>query len=181
MLWILFGFKSCGKTHYGKRLAAMLKLTFIDTDRLIEELYEKRHSEKLFCKQIYQKEKEQGFRFLEKEALLTLEGDSDQVIALGGGSLLDADNQRFLQKIGKLIYLKIDKDLLKARLLKSEIPAFLDPEDLEGSFEKMYETRAPIYEKLSDYAVSVSSQEEPLILKELYSIVKQELLLCQRQ
>ncbi|MBI3236336.1 MAG: hypothetical protein HYZ48_01300 [Chlamydiales bacterium] len=36
---ILIGFKSCGKTYFGKKLAEHLSLPFIETDSLIEKEY----------------------------------------------------------------------------------------------------------------------------------------------
>ena len=71
------------------------------------------------------------------------------VIATGGGAVLDPDNVAVFKRLGKIIYLKVEKEVIKQRLLKKP-PAFLDQLDLEGSFEKMYAERMPLYEQIAD-------------------------------
>src|SRR5580658_6493421 len=149
MNWILFGFKRCGKTHYGKRLAKELGWDFIDTDDRLEELYDQEFHEKLSCSQIFQKRGEVAFRRFEREAIFSIGGIGNSVISVGGGAVLDPINCKRLEKLGKLIYLKTDKGTLKARMLKHEIPSYLDSEHPEDAFEKMYQERKPLYETIA--------------------------------
>ena len=137
---ILIGFKRSGKTSFGKQLAIKLKRPFIDTDDLIS------HD----CHQFYKEVGEASFRLLEKKVVFALSSTRESVIATGGGTILDPDNVSILRKIGKLIYIYVPKNELKNRLVKKPIPAFLDLEDPEGSFEKMFEVRSPIFEKIAD-------------------------------
>lgn len=53
---ILFGFKSCGKTYLGKKLAQQLGHSFLDTDLILEELYAQKYGKLLKCPQIYRQE-----------------------------------------------------------------------------------------------------------------------------
>lgn len=164
---ILFGFKSCGKTHFGKLLASQTNKRFIDTDRVIEDLFEKQACERLTCRQIAQTKGESVFRELEKQAVLSLQGIDNAVISLGGGAILDLDNQRLLNELGKLIFLDIDKETLMTRLFAQELPSFLDKNDPISSFEKMYAARLPMYEQVPAVRVVGEKKTEREILQEL--------------
>jgi len=50
---ILFGFKKCGKTYYGKRIAKELGLPFLDTDQRLEEIYSLMTGEFLTFREIF--------------------------------------------------------------------------------------------------------------------------------
>jgi shikimate kinase len=156
---IFIGFKRSGKTSTGKKVALKLDKQFIDTDDLIA----------LDCRQFSQEIGIDSFRLLEKKIIFSLSIVQNAVIATGGGSILDPDNVSQLKKLGKLIYLHVPKDKLKERLLKPPLPSFLDPKDLDGSFEKMYAHRAPIYEKIADIIVKDEKTLWEVIPSELCS------------
>ncbi|HEY2811731.1 MAG TPA: shikimate kinase [Rhabdochlamydiaceae bacterium] len=146
MNWILFGHKSCGKTYFGKRLAEAFSKTFIDTDVLIEQQF----SESLSIRQIALKIGEKAFRSMEREAVCALQNSDavlkkQAVIAVGGGTVLDAENCAKLASLGQLVYLIVEKLVLKQRMMQEGLPSFLDSLD---SFEKMYQERTAIYEKI---------------------------------
>lgn len=166
MSLILFGFKSCGKTTFGKKLAAKLALPFIDTDRLIEKLV----GEKLSCRELVKQKGSAFFREKEREAVKSLIGKEKAVIALGGGTVLDPENVRILAKIGVLVYLRVDREALKRRLLTPPLPTYLDPKDPEGSFSRMYEERKEVYEHIPAVWVDVNRDEE-IVLTELSQVI----------
>jgi shikimate kinase len=114
---ILCGFKGCGKTYFGKRASALLQIPFIDTDQLIEEAYLRLFNTPLSCTQIGREKGNSYFRQLEKECIHSLGDIKNSLISLGGGSILDPDNVLFLKKRGMLLYLKMDKEVLKKRML----------------------------------------------------------------
>jgi shikimate kinase len=155
---ILFGFKRCGKTHFGKLLAKKLKRPFVDTDHLIEEA----HGEK--CRQIALKIGDSAFRDLEKQAVASLEMQKESVISVGGGAILDPDNAKKLAKLGTLVYLQLDKETLKKRLLSGELPSYLDPKDPESSFEAMYQERKAIYEQIPALKIDIAGKNEQEII-----------------
>ncbi len=133
---ILCGFKRCGKTTLGKKIAKVTGREFIDTDpKNARELY---------------LENPEAFRKLEKEIIAGLKGTENGVIATGGGAVLDPENVSVLKSLGKIYYIRIEKEELKTRLLTPPLPAFFDPHDPETSFEQMYQIRHPIYESIAD-------------------------------
>ncbi|MBP9841049.1 MAG: hypothetical protein KBC64_01330 [Simkaniaceae bacterium] len=162
---ILFGFKNCGKTYFGKLIAEELKLSYIDTDALIENLNE------MPCSRLYKMVGAEPFRQMEREAIHSLQSVSHSVISLGGGAVLDEKNVSFLQKIGRLVYLKVDKEILKQRMLRqSELPAYIDPQARETSFEIMYTERLPIYEGIQATKLDLTGKSNEKVLKELKEI-----------
>lgn len=173
MCIILFGHKSTGKTFYGNLLAKELALFFIDTDRLIEKLYTSKTNQKKNCRQIALEIGETGFRALEEtiiEQLSVRETSSNKVIAVGGGTVLNPKNCVKLQTLGKLVYLETDRETLKSRMFRRGVPSFLDPKNLEQSFEKMYVERKFIYEKIAAFKVELPGKKDKEILDELIQI-----------
>lgn len=164
---VLYGYKSTGKTFYGKLLAKEVNCSFIDTDMLIMELYKQKFSEDLNCRQISLKLGQSGFRKLENEVISSLEMVANAVIALGGGAVLDPTNCQKLAEIGKLIYLETDKETLKSRIFKDGIPSFLNADEPELSFEKMYAERKPLYEKLAACKVQTHGKTDQEVIQEL--------------
>ena len=164
---ILFGFKGCGKTHFGKLLSIEMHRPFIDTDDIICQLYGGKHR----VRDIHSKLGEQKFRALEKEALQKLVGITDSIIALGGGAVLDPENVEFLQKIGALVYLHASPELLRKRLLAGELPSFLDKNDPEGSFLRMIHERAPVYSSIPARRIDLENLDEAGVLAALRAIL----------
>lgn len=175
---ILFGHKKCGKSYWGKRLAQEVGYTFIDVDHLVEYTFEracvsslereaKPFNKKASCMDIYRRLGEKKFRDLEHEAILSLQGITNCVVALGGGAPLYQKNVDFLKQIGIFIYLKVDKEILKERILSYPLPAFLDESNPKESFESMYEKRTALYEAITAHKILLSGINEDEIMEKL--------------
>lgn len=165
---VLFGFKNSGKTTIGQLLAEKRELPFVDVDRLIEGIYQEKTGEKLPVHKVFETLGASGFRAIEKEAVFSTTNKTDSIIATGGGSVLDSENVEILKSNGQLIYLKAPKKVIKERMLSSErLPAFLDPNDKEGSFERMYVERESIYEKIADIVIETEGKENEDVIKEI--------------
>jgi shikimate kinase len=157
---ILFGFKGSGKTHFGRLLARELKKAFIDTDDLIIELSNSRHS----IREIHQILGEKQFRFLENAAIHTLTPDLDAVIALGGGAILNPDHVETLQKIGRLVYLQASFDRVQKRIFEQGLPSFAEAKD---SLRKVYDERLLIYESIAAHRIETDQLDDASILAAL--------------
>lgn len=167
---ILLGHKSCGKTYFGRLFSQEFACQFIDTDLLVEKSYEDAFGQRLNCRQICLKIGEPAFRCLESQVIDQLLGVKNAIISLGGGAVLNAQNCSKLSGLGKLVYLEAGKEIIKQRILKDVVPSFLNAADLENSFERMYEERKPIYERVSEYKVILDGQTDQQILDELKRI-----------
>ena len=169
---ILFGFKKCGKTYYGKRIAKELGLPFLDTDQRLEEVYSLMTGEFLTFREIFRKLGQETFRELETHVIEGLKGLDNTIIAVGGGAILNYKNREILEKLGKMVYLKIAKEPLKERLLYEDQPLYLDVNDLELSFEKMYADRKPLYEKIPAIWIDTTGKSEEDVVEMLNHLMK---------
>jgi len=173
--WILCGLPGSGKTTYGIKLAQLLGLTFLDTDREVETLYANLKGEKLTSRQITQREGVQFFRDLERKVVSELQGRNQTIIAIGGGTLTVPENRPLLRQLGCIIYLQADpKDLLK-RILAGGMPTYLDPNNPEGSFLWLVEERLPIYEECAHCIVDTRLKEESEVLSQLYQLITKKM------
>lgn len=147
---IFCGLPKSGKTTIGQRLAKKLGCCFIDTDRRIEEAHPLRKS----CREIFQEHGEEAFRFLESKEIASLRDINGSVIALGGGALDLFENRAIIEKLGKIIYLKVDPKIIFERILTQKIlPAYLDTNTPEKTFFSLCEKRIHIYERIASIIV----------------------------
>ncbi len=167
---MLFGFKSCGKTYYGLKLAKKLKIPFFDTDQLLENLYFVKTNEKLKCPQIHDKIGEASFRALERDVISSLQNIHEAVISLGGGAVIDRKNIPILEESGTLLYLDTPKETIKKRIFSQKtLPTFLDPDAPEDSFERIYQERLPVYETISADKIATDSKSDQEVIDLLAS------------
>lgn len=165
---ILCGLPMSGKSYLGEIIARHLKWPFIDTDRLIEQHFERREGRSLTCRDICLSEGEGTFRLLEKQAVASLMDHKESVIATGGGTFLSESNLDILKKIGKLIYLKTDNEtLLKRLLLKPVLPSYLDPQRPLESFKELAMRRLPAFEKHCHLTVDTNN----LLLEQILDLI----------
>jgi shikimate kinase len=158
---ILYGFKSCGKTTLGQKAAKSMNCAFYDTDNLVESLYQIKTGQCISAREIFQSEGEIYFRGLEREVLPLITNIKNSIIAVGGGLVLDPSNRCFLEKLGKLVYLKVRKKMIKKRIFsKPHLPAFLDINDPEESFERFFKKRTLAYEQILAYRLIIEDQKQ---------------------
>jgi shikimate kinase/3-dehydroquinate synthase len=106
----LYGPPGSGKSSLGRALAQRLDLSFCDVDREIEQASGKT------IPQIFASEGEAGFRRHEDRVLHNLPDNGTEVIALGGGALLDERNRRFVERRGRVVCLTAPLNILHQRL-----------------------------------------------------------------
>jgi len=94
------------------------------------------------------------------------------VIALGGGLILNPSNAALLAKLGQLVYLRLDEETLKKRTLGRELPAFLDPSDPEGSFERIHKERKKIYEEICAFSVDLETKTQDQVVQEICTLIQ---------
>ena len=99
-----------GKSAVGRNLAKRLRRRFVDLDRMIE----KRTGLKV--REIFEQKGEPYFRALEKQSLAELVQQPGQVIATGGGVVMDEENLLLLKDKTLLVYLSASTATILARL-----------------------------------------------------------------
>ena len=106
----LYGAPGSGKSTYGRRLAAAKAMPFIDLDAEIERRAGCRISD------IFAQRGEVAFRVLEKAELERVAVTPGQVVALGGGALLDAEARQVAETTGRVIFLECPEEELLRRV-----------------------------------------------------------------
>jgi shikimate kinase len=161
---ILFGFKGCGKTHFGALLSRSLCCPFIDTDVLLCGLH---RESALSVRAVHQEVGEAAFRDLETRAVLTLTARPPAVIALGGGTVCNPVNVAHLHTVGRFVYLKVSENTALMRALKSGTPSFARTEDPESTLRALYRKRAALYEAIPALRIDADLLGEEAILHAL--------------
>ncbi len=105
----LTGFMAVGKSVVGQRLARKLKRPFVDLDQAIEE------REGMEVQEIFSRKGEAYFRAVEKRTLREILRQSGQVIATGGGVVVNEENLRLLKQRSLLVCLTASPDILLRR------------------------------------------------------------------
>jgi shikimate kinase len=107
---VLTGYRACGKTSVGRKLAERLAFAFIDTDLEIE---------KGQGRSISRMVAEQGwdfFRAAERDFLTALLPAEKVVIAPGGGAILHQEIWRELMATSLVVWLRADERTISGRL-----------------------------------------------------------------
>lgn len=129
------GFMGSGKSTIGRLLAEKLQRKYADTDEMIEQSAQKSINE------IFQTEGEPHFRKLESQTLAKLDQETNLVVSLGGGAIIDPKNQKIINK-GIWIYLNVPFEVIKERVMrKSHRPLAKNTNELED----LYKKRLPVY------------------------------------
>ena len=107
----LVGYKGCGKSTIGRKLARTLPLEFVDTDHRIEE------REGATVIDIFHYEGEERFRTIEREVLEEVVATGQAaVVSTGGGLPAWGDNMARMNEVGRTIYLKRSAENIASRL-----------------------------------------------------------------
>ena len=139
---VLIGPPGAGKTSIGKLLAKKLDRSFVDSDKAIEERTGKKITE------IFAEDGEPRFRAIEREVVLELLDSENEIISLGGGSVLNEEIQRRLTKEEGVVYLQVSISNAAPRVgfNKDRPLLMLNPRQ---RWIQLMEERRPIYERLA--------------------------------
>jgi shikimate kinase len=105
----LIGFMAVGKSAVGRNLAKRLQRRFVDLDRLIEKVEGKK------VREIFAEKGEPFFRQLEKRTLAETLQKGGQVLATGGGVIMDDENLALLREKTTLVGLTASLETLLGR------------------------------------------------------------------
>ena len=128
----LIGMPACGKTTIGKLLAERTGKTFVDTDDEIVNAIG------MDIPSYFKSYGEDAFRQIESLVIKEISAKNNQIIATGGGAVLNPDNVRRLKQNGMVYF--IDRDL---ELLCPTVDRPLSSD--RASMEKRYNERYHIY------------------------------------
>ncbi|HEY1309937.1 MAG TPA: shikimate kinase [Pseudolabrys sp.] len=143
---VLVGMMGAGKSSVGRRLATRLAIPFVDADTEIES------AAGMSIPEIFAKHGEGYFRDGEKRVIARLLDNGPQVLATGGGAVMDQATRDLIHIKGISVWLKADLDVLTKRTKRrSDRP-------LADKINDLLPLREPVY-ALSD--ITVQSRDEP--------------------
>ncbi len=158
---VLVGFMGTGKSAVGELLAKRLKRPFVDLDRQIERQTGRS------VPQIFAEQGEEAFRKLEAQAVQKITAESSQVIATGGGVLLNDSNVEALKRNGLVICLTARPEIISKRTLAS-LPSrpLLNGPNPKDRVEELLTLRAPFYAK-ADKTIDTSDRSIREVVEEI--------------
>lgn len=145
---VLVGMMGAGKSSVGRRLAARLGLNFTDADTEIET------AAGMTIPEIFVRHGEPYFRAGEARVIARLLDHGPQVLATGGGAVMDPRTRELIQGKGVSIWLKADLDVLTKRTKKRGT----GDRPLADRLKELLPLREPVY-AMSD--ITVQSRDEP--------------------
>lgn len=147
----LIGFMGAGKTAVAKILADKLSKKLVELDGLIELKAGKSIPD------IFRQDGEIAFRELEIETTRKVAEGNNQVIACGGGIVLNKINIDRLKERAVVVYLTASPDAILQRIGADDTARpLLAKGDKALTIRQMLEFRQPFYERAADIKIDTS-------------------------
>lgn len=141
---VLIGGRACGKTSVGQALAQALQRPFVDLDEVLVAEAGRSIAE------IVAEEGWPGFRRREKELVARFGRGQGQVLAPGGGVVLDPENVAILREHGLVVWLYAHPATLRQRLRQDQGSQDFRPSltggDPGAEMERVLAEREPLYQ-----------------------------------
>jgi shikimate kinase len=153
----LIGYRCSGKSSVGSSLAVRLGWPLIDTDSLL--VAESQTS----IKEIVDSHGWEAFRKLEHDVVKRVCSRRRQVVATGGGAVLDEKNVGRMKASGKLVWLKAAPETIKTRMAQDQNSAAFRPaltsQDSVSEIEETLCERESYYRNAMDFAVDTEDKQ----------------------
>lgn len=133
---VLTGLRGSGKSKIGKILAEKLGFNFIDLDKKIEQ------HENASIKDIVELKGWEYFRAVESKVTKEIAKFDKTVIATGGGTIIDRDNEKALKKTAKIVYLyRKPEDCCQHIINDPNRPPLTNKESVLEEMQHLYKER----------------------------------------
>ena len=127
-------------------IAAEKAMPLVDLDAEIERVEGRK------IREIFAAEGEAAFRRIEKAALKRVAAGRGQVVALGGGALLDPESRSLAESTGRVVFLECPEDELLRRVSRSRDRPLL-ADDAAARLEELLRGRKSHYASFSERIV----------------------------
>ena len=159
---ILIGMPASGKSTVGVILAKILGYNFIDADIVIQEKEGRKLSE------IIETEGIDGFIDVENRINSEIEVEKT-VIATGGSVVYGKEAMEHYKNIGKVVYLKVDMEVLTKRLSDVKQRGVVMREG--QSLISLYNERSVLYEKYADITIDEKTKTMEEVVADLLGVL----------
>lgn len=170
---VLVGPMGSGKSHVGRLLAARMGLDFADVDARIEA------DTGMPIPAIFASEGEAGFRARESRVLAETLAQSGQVVATGGGAVLDAGNRAVMRSATLVVYLQVDPAEQLRRLAGDASRPLLDVDDRARRLAKLQAQREPLYREVASVVFQTSQRSAADVAEALAALIAHDATLHQ--
>jgi shikimate kinase len=150
---VLVGMMGAGKSTIGRRLAARLKLPFVDADNEIETAHAG-----MTIPEIFEAHGEAYFRDGEARVIARLLESGPGVLATGGGSFMREETRHRIRAKAISIWLKADADVIMRRVKRRADRPLLQTADPAGTVTRLLTEREPVYQ---DADLTIWSRDVP--------------------
>lgn len=158
---VLIGPPGAGKSSVARQLGCILDCQVVDTDSVIEKKSGKTISE------IFVEDGEAKFREIEREVVLDEIKNNESVLALGGGSVLNAEVAQSLRDNSvPVIYLEVSISQAAPRVGFNKDRPLLTMNPRQQWLALM-EVRRPIYEGLASFKVNTDNRKPAEVAAEI--------------
>jgi len=148
---VLIGMMGVGKSSIGRRLAARLGIPFVDADTEIEK------AAGMSIPDIFARHGEANFRNGEARVIARLLESGPQVLATGGGAIMNADTRAAIRQKGVSVWLNAEFEVLIRRISKRKNDRpMLQTSDPAETLRRLLKEREPIYAQAD---ITVQSRE----------------------
>jgi shikimate kinase len=149
---VLVGMMGVGKSTIGRRLAARLKLPFVDADTEIEA------AAGMTIPEIFERHGEPHFRDGEARVIARLLDGGPLVLATGGGAFMREETRNRIGEKAISVWLKADHDVIMRRVRRRADRPLLQTPDPEGTVTRLLTEREPIYRNAD---LTIASRDVP--------------------
>lgn len=162
---VLIGMMGVGKSSIGRRLGARLGIPFVDADAEIEK------AAGMSIADIFSRHGEADFRSGEARVIARLLEGGPQVLATGGGAVVNADTRAAIKTKGVSIWLNAEFEVLMRRISKRKHDRpMLQTADPAATLRDLLALRAPIYAQ-SDLTVQSREVPHDAIVSEIVTLL----------
>lgn len=160
---VLIGMPGCGKSTIGLMTADLLDMSFIDTDKVMEQMIKKN------LQMIIDNEGIEKAVAIEEEAILSVHV-KNFVIATGGSAIYSSKAIEHLKSNGIMIYLSVPFEILEKRVKNVETRGIVMKKG--QSFNDLYNERIPLYKSYSDIIIDCLDKDKKTIANIIVEKVK---------
>ena len=148
---VLVGLMGVGKSTVGRKLAKMLKRSFVDADDAIEEAAQRSIAE------IFEEFGEDYFRDGERRVIVRLMEEHSGVIATGGGAFVNDETRRLILEQAIAVWIDCDIDTLVERTSRRNTRPLLKNGDPKEILTRLAKERGEFYAQAQVRVESVDS------------------------
>jgi shikimate kinase len=165
---VLVGLMGAGKSTVGRRLAAVLGVSFVDSDQEIVE------AAGCSISDIFETYGEEIFRDLEKRVMLRLVTSQPCVIATGGGAFIQPDIRAAVKENAISVWLKADLPVLIERVSRRDNRPLLKTGDKGEILQRLMDERYLIYAE-SDIAIDSNFGPHEEVVSDIVSKLREKI------